>query len=326
MSANTKTANNANVAMQAVTRSDIRKAIKAAPNEIHTDKVNRFDLKTPKSLNGACVVLIVGPGGITEQLTIHHPIGVTDLKDDDWVMTRTNEIHTLFARKDDPAEANLMIARNKRKNDYLIKQKLLQEKDGKLYYPTDGTKTRNEWLADADLKFQAKKKDKQSDRTGTRVDFLDEDHKEAELAIIKCLKTDEAQTYINTGEGYQSYRTRGGVYDNEDQLAIAALGGKQPHQVVDTLNREIHNVIGKGKGVGVNIVQPQNVRALEEEITHLKAQLQQERHEWVTWLKAIASKKPDECKGEITKFLKKEPDGSLSSPTSKKKEVEGGGQ
>jgi hypothetical protein len=308
--------------MQAVTRSDVRKAIKAAPNEVHSDKINRFDLKTPKSLKDASVVLIVGPGGITEEMTIHRPIGITDLQDDDWVMTRTNEIHTLFARKDDPSEANLTIARNKRKNDYLIQNKLLMEKDGKYFYPQDEVKTRNDYLAEADLKFRAKKKDDKSEQTGTRVDFLDEKQKEAELSIIKFLKTEAAQTYINSGDGHQSYRTRGGVYDNEDQIAITSLGGKQPHQVVDTLNREIHNVIGKGESVVINVVKSQHDKALEGEVSNLQAMLQQERSQWNAWLKSLSQKKPDECKGEITKYLKSIQKSDTATSTKKVEEEE----
>jgi hypothetical protein len=157
----------------------------------------------------------------------------------------------------------------------------LELKDKFYYYPRDFNRTRNDYLAEADLKLQAKKAgEKLPYVRATRVDFLEEPQKAAEIAILDALKKPEAQKYIESGEGTQTFRTRSGVYDDMDQTAITALKGKNPHQAVDALNRMIFKVVGKGESVTVTVVQSQANKALEDENFILKGQLDDSYQHW----------------------------------------------
>jgi len=250
MSANTKKSSKNNV-QQGISRAEIRKAVKAAPNEIHTDKLSRFALKSNTALKNASSIVLVGPGDIQEQMTIHRPLGVTDCKEDDWVMTRTSDVHFLLARTEDPNQAKINVARNERKNQILEQKKLLIKKSEGYYYPQDDKMTRNDYLGEAD---KALKADKGKSKNALRSDYLFLEQRKSEQAIINFLKTDEARKFIESDTGCQTFRTRGGVFEDKDQKPINALQGKTPHQAFDTLTKTIFKVVGEGEGITVNII------------------------------------------------------------------------
>jgi hypothetical protein len=58
------------------------------------------DMKAFKDHPG--VTFVVSSGGYTLQGSIHHPIGVTPLDDDDWVFTATCDVPDLLLRSKDP--------------------------------------------------------------------------------------------------------------------------------------------------------------------------------------------------------------------------------
>lgn len=236
------------------TRGDIRKAVKSAPNEVHPDKITRTTLKSQKHLKGAFVIAVIAPDDVQEQFTVHHPIGITNCEENDWVMTRSSELHYLAARAQDPKQQQVTTARNERKNKFLVHKQLLEEKDGKLYYPKDYTKTRNEYLAEAELHMKADKRPKGA-RKPKRSDYLDEDQKEAEERILKALASKESQLFIESETGIQTFRTRGGVLEDQEQIAIKALTGKTPAQAFDITTRLVFKTVGRGEEVKVDVIQ-----------------------------------------------------------------------
>jgi len=64
-------------------------------------------VKQKGPLQDSFVCTLVTPKG-ARQVTIHHPIGVTDLRDSDWVLTDTNRIQDLLDRQKDPGWPRLV--------------------------------------------------------------------------------------------------------------------------------------------------------------------------------------------------------------------------
>jgi len=241
---------------QTVTRADVRKAVKSAPNELFTDKVVRTSLKGATNLKDSFVICCVAPNEVQEQFTVHHPIGLTDCQAGDWVMTKSSDLHYLLSRTEDPNQLKVNTARNERKNLHLVTKKILEKDEkGAYYYPSDRVKTRNEYLSEAELHMRADKTETKGARPPNRVDYLGEPQMKAEIAILKQLKTEEAQTFIKAAEGSQSFRTRGGILEDQDQLPIVAMAGASPAKAYDTVVKSIFKVIGQGEGITVQTIE-----------------------------------------------------------------------
>lgn len=82
-------------------------------------------------------VIILGIAPHLEQYTVHHPVGVSGLGDDEWVLTPTSEIHFLLGRREDPDKKARQESREAAAlSNALKKGSLLQDVGEGVMYPT----------------------------------------------------------------------------------------------------------------------------------------------------------------------------------------------
>lgn len=199
------------------------------------------------------MIMIANSSGFPEQFTVHRPIGITDCHDDDWVMTRTCDVTTLLARKKDPRQGEIQVQQNKNRTELLITKGHLVKKGEDVYYKDHLEHTRNEFLDAAEKKLNVAKKEQKAPPKATRAAYLEPNQMAAETAIQEFLKTPEAVSAIKKN-AEQTFRTRGGVLEDQPQLAIAALKGKTLREVQATLTKLVYQTIGLGQNVTVTVV------------------------------------------------------------------------
>jgi len=114
-----------------------------------------------KQLGEFSVVLFVTPLG-TQSYTVCHPIGITDLDANDWVLLPSEQIPAALARAQDPRRGELEKERSGYRNTALVAEGLLQEKeiDGvrTFFYPSDNATPRNAILDTARAESKAEVK------------------------------------------------------------------------------------------------------------------------------------------------------------------------
>jgi hypothetical protein len=211
-------------------------------------------------------LVLVPSGNVTESWTIHHPIGVTDLDADDWVATRTSEVHYLMARRTSPTATATEALRAKARTEFLLQQKLIVKKDDKLCYGLDGGKTagkvRNDVLdaADAALKHdravaqlehdraqQGKPKAAQFRYGYSRDNFLEKEDLVCEQAIRKAFASIDCKKFLDA-KAPVTFRTRGGPNADQPQVKCSVVpdGTKDVTAAADTVARAIHQLLTAG--------------------------------------------------------------------------------
>jgi len=98
------------------------------------------------------------------------------------------------------------------------------------------------------------KKESKTPIKATRAAFLDPPQMAAESAIGKVLETPEAKEAIRRGAEF-TYRTLGGVLEDQPQKAIAAFHKCSIREVQTLLSKMIFKVIGLGEGISVQVIQ-----------------------------------------------------------------------
>jgi len=204
--------------------------------------------------------MIVSSGQTTREYTIHHPIGITDLDDWDWVMTETSEVQSLLQRIDDPGSAKL----NQQRNAYVIKwaitSSLLKEGTGEglEQYP-NGTVRSNSMKAareeaDKEYNIQHAKDLRVGDVNQTVVKTKRKDPIEfmsAEIAVYENKLRDfwnKESTKKTIAEKIpQRYRTMSGPLSNIVQTRVNVRGFRlSSHGMFDAVNRQVVNMKVKG--------------------------------------------------------------------------------
>lgn len=273
-----------------MSKADVKKLIRAAPNNIKPNHVGEFVVSSVPGL-GACITIVIAPSaGHATQLVIHRPIGWTDLDaEKDWVMSMSSDIDGLLARRTNPEEGKIRAAQQKNRTHFLVSKSLLEEKDGAYYYPGVAVCTRNEYLDQADRALVIAKKEKKASLTSRRVDYLPDPVREHEFAIMEVLKTPEAKAEIEK-DAVSSFRTRGGPLENQNQEAIVGLHGRSLAEVYATFPKLMLEGIGRGNKVELRPVTTVSkgpdvdVKALEARIEQkYKARLAEAEEEAVSF-------------------------------------------
>lgn len=96
-----------------------------------------FDFSGDPRIGESFVVVVAGPSG-NRSITFHHPIGKTDLDGDNWVVTPTEELPSLVARRDDPHEATIRTNRESFRFAMAVSSELLtkDEETGSIHFPS----------------------------------------------------------------------------------------------------------------------------------------------------------------------------------------------
>jgi hypothetical protein len=210
-------------------------------------------------------IVMVGPYG-SQQYTIAHPIGYTDLDDDDWVLFSTEEVPAILnrARSYDPSLVNK--ERANEMNSLLVEANLLvqREQEGKTvyYYPEDTNTPRNSILdvARAEqkgqinaLKVQLAALPKKGSGVEKQVlhaqiqshmdlvEFLPNVVKAREIQI-RNFRNDAGRISTVNGNHPHTNRTRMGRHGNVDQRAITGAKGKTLSDVIGALSNHLEHL------------------------------------------------------------------------------------
>jgi hypothetical protein len=218
------------------------------PNVVRTKakpKVNpvtgaNFEFVNESRIGDSFVVVMAGPSGV-QSFTFHHPIGVTDVDDEDWVCTPTADIPSLLARRDDPDEADRKAKRDKHRLDLVVTAGLLEkdDDDGPLTYPDTGV-NRQDALAKARTEAKsAVKAEKGKPSPDLYIRFLPKEVQEAESSVRKLLAEKKTIQAAETKFPASGYRTRGGPLADRDQEEVDYLSGLSRPQASDAVVKRI---------------------------------------------------------------------------------------
>jgi hypothetical protein len=202
-----------------------------------------------QSIPKECVGIVIATGGQVRQLTVHRPIGVTPLSNDDWVITPTGDIKQLLSRQVDPNREKIERARTQVVDEFLI-QKGILERDtdsGILYFSGYREKCRKDILKDAHA-FQ------KSNPKGSYLDYVPKAIAEKEELIRELRSTEEFKSFLEVNGPKSTFQTASGPLGERIQLAAAHLQGLTADQIGDALVRatyglapvEVHNVSSMG--------------------------------------------------------------------------------
>jgi len=227
--------NNAVNSAGALVRTKTKTVIEHA--KLDAGKILDIKVSIPKDLGKeAFVIAVIGSKGITEQYTVHRPIGVTDLNDDAWVMTRTSDLRYLLARSHDPSQKEIDRAIAKARNDFLVAQGLLTSKGDKIFYPPSvmGGKERNLVLDEADARLKEAKRIHKAEHDyaqrgkpkeavyhgfpGNRDEFLEDEALAHEKKIREKLSSEDFKKIVAPIKAKQTFRTRGGPNEDKPQV------------------------------------------------------------------------------------------------------------
>lgn len=209
------------------------------PAKVGVDKMSDLSFVAGKgALKGAFTVIVIGEN-LTRQFTIHHPIGVTDLDDEDWVLTQTAEIQSLLARSEDPDADRIASARAKERVDLAVARGLLKEtpaQSGTYFFPNGEErdavlkvareKANNEYkLAKAAITAKGEVGDTARKKLQARdvTHFLDDKSKDNELKLREFWKDPKVSAAV-LEKFPQNYRTRGGPQAGQSQSSCVAKG------------------------------------------------------------------------------------------------------
>jgi hypothetical protein len=94
----------------------------------------QFELLKDKAVGDYLRLTLGTPGHKTSEMILHHPIGVTDLEDDDWVLSSPEEVAQLKSRSKDPNENSIQAKRTEYVRQKAVDDKKIEIKDGTVFY------------------------------------------------------------------------------------------------------------------------------------------------------------------------------------------------
>jgi hypothetical protein len=214
--------------------------------KLDPEGTTRVGVKSSKPLKD-CVVFAIGEAGSTgaEQFTIHRPIGITSLGDDEWVLSRSGDIPTLLRRSKDPG----LEARNEAIRLEMFKAVAAKKPDllmcvegasGPLFYYPNDKETRDSRVRTArDL---AKEKGVKLSEKGAElkyIPFLAVEHQEKEDAIRREMSRPETKATAEAKVPKSSYQTCYGPLADKKQVAIPTFTGVKADRLMDMLIKKI---------------------------------------------------------------------------------------
>jgi len=180
------------------------------------------------------VFVLVGPAGPV-QMTVHRPIGVTPLADDEWVVTPSSDIQSLLDRSSTDERKRAQGLREKHVRDAVVASSEGRKLDpaGKQVWVTSGKE-----VATTIAAFKKKAVD-EGYADNEWAYYLDPADKRDEDKYKAALKK---TVFINAAEAaipLPAYETKGGALSDQPQKPVAYLKGKDLQQAKDAVIRRI---------------------------------------------------------------------------------------
>lgn len=236
---------------------------KTAPQSLSPFKNEKVGLSSTATgkIGEYCLLSIVGPLG-SNQYTVCHPIGITDLDDKSWVILRSEDVTATLSRVDDPRKKEIDQLRTKFRSEELVNAKLLVKEKGSageilLYYQCNSVNPRSFILASARQEMKATLKPLKEELSklpkkgsserrkeindsiqsgGNILNYLDEDIRAAEVEIRKFLNDPALEEAACEKHPY-NHRTLTGPFGDMAQCEVTGVGGKPLLDVVASLNK-----------------------------------------------------------------------------------------
>lgn len=187
-------------------------------------------------------VYVGATSDVHREFVLHRPIGLTDLQDDDWVMSEPSDIPILLSRSEDP---NKKVIADQRANWLIgkaVEATLLKaEKDGSIVYNSSNPTSRSEFFSE--LKSEFEKNERKGSKS--KFDLLSALNKSTdpragvELRIRDLFSKRSAEA---DGSFPSTYRTLGGVRGDQPQVALSWARGLKIQEVADVFIK--HGVNG----------------------------------------------------------------------------------
>jgi len=188
-------------------------ARKPGKPKVHADQLDQLELAGSTQLGEYLKIMICGPKG-QQQITIHHPIGYTTLRGDDWVLTPSYEVPELLARADHPEAGARARFIEQQYDERGFAQGLLVQGPGGKFHPVTGKSITQ---MNADLKTNK---------------FNKPEEYATYVAVVEMLQ-EIKQKCIAEAPKLDLYETKRGPNRDVPQCAVPALRGKTIDQVSD---------------------------------------------------------------------------------------------
>lgn len=179
-------------------------------------------------------------------MTVHRPIGVTQLEDDDWVVSETSDIPNLLARAEHPDAKRIEEQRSTERRFLAAAAatglvvsgagtaRSVEGPDGSDFFAA---------LAEARrlAKAQAPKGQQPTPDAYKRL-LISDEMRAANEAYLTAISSEAVRTQAEGMFPLPAYETRGGPLADRPQVARPSLKGKSRAQVKDALGRAIFNI------------------------------------------------------------------------------------
>jgi hypothetical protein len=176
---------------------------------------------------------------IRRELTVHRPIGETDLAKDDWVATPSGEVPILLSRRKNPYVAQISAARQEYLESVLVQEGLLiEDAAGNVTLPCG--KSRAAYHAEIKTAWAASNPPKDQ-----KYDFERELSRSIGEAAREETEVRNRLTALGPGADTKfvsTFRTRSGPNSDQDQVALKWAKGLPLSAVADTILK--HGISG----------------------------------------------------------------------------------
>jgi len=198
-----------------------------------------FEFASEPRVKDSFVVVLAGPGGV-QSFTFHHPIGLTDVDDEDWVCTPTGDIPSLLARQVDPDEADRKAKRDKHRLDLALAAGLLKSNgEDQLTYPNTEVNRQDALVLARSQAKDAVKAEKGKLTPDLYIRFLPKEVQDAETSVRKFLASKKSIREAEMKFPASGFRTRGGPLADRDQEEVEYLSGLLRPQATDAVVKRI---------------------------------------------------------------------------------------
>lgn len=185
---------------------------------------------------------VVASGQNVRKFTVHHPVGITPLDGDDWVITASGEVPILLQRAVHPDAAAVETRRAAARQASAVSAGLARlGADGVLHYPGDNGLARKDVLKAARI-AAIKTHPEVKGYTPTSAEILaqvPDDIRPVEETLAAHLRDAAVVRAAEEANRLPDYETCSGPLGDQKQTAVAYLKGKTQSQAIDLLVKKV---------------------------------------------------------------------------------------
>jgi len=200
-----------------------------------------FQFNGDPRVGDSFVLVIAGPSKI-RSVTFHHPIGETDVDDEDWVCTPTEDILDLISRREDPGLKSLREKRDTYRMKLAADAGLVQKggnQSGEVVY-IDTSTSRQATVSTARAAAKEAVVGKGKPSADAYLSFIkDEALREKESNLRKFLTEDTTIREAEIKFPPTGYRTMSGPLSDRAQVSVSYLEAMKRSEAEDAVTKRI---------------------------------------------------------------------------------------